>query len=463
MAQASSQADHVPRELSNVATRAASLGLAGVVLCLAAFSIFGAYSVQTQLARAQHQDSLHTRYDLAIFAIQAEDASVVEFLLDPTTQRRAAMNAATNEFIDAMNEIEVYGGDVDSLLVNDVMAIHNRYVGAAAQVIEAFDAGHAAEARRIELEDADPIFESMRTRIEASSDVRAAQASAAFGTLQATARWLLLESPVVFAVGFGLLFILWRILADAERATRKTYREIEQLSRLRSEFVSIVSHEFRTPLTGIQGFSEMMRDENMSLPEMREYAGDINKDARRLARLITDMLDLDRMESGRMTLNSVAVDLNRIVVDTAALFRLSAADHPIHLDLDTDLPELQSDPDRLTQVVTNLVSNAIKYSPSGGAVELRTEQSADAVTLTVTDHGMGIATEQLEKIFDRYSRVENAETRSIQGTGLGLPIVRQIVQLCKGRVWATSESGEGSVFHVELPLQDTDSLVPLAG
>ena len=163
-----------------------------------------------------------------------------------------------------------------------------------------------------------------------------------------------------------------------------------------------------------------------------------------------------------MTLNSEPVDLNRIVAETAAQFRLNAADHPIELELDTRLRELVGDADRLTQVVTNLLSNAIKYSPTGGAVELRTERAEKTVVLTVTDHGMGIAEEHLEKIFDRYSRLETTETRAIQGTGLGLPIVRQIVQMCSGRVWATSEAGRGSVFHVELPLMEAISQGPSA-
>jgi signal transduction histidine kinase len=205
-----------------------------------------------------------------------------------------------------------------------------------------------------------------------------------------------------------------------------------------------------------------MRDEELTLPDMREYAGDINKDARRLARLITDMLDLDRMESGQMTLHSEPVDLNRIVTDAATYFRLSAADHPIELHLDAALHDFLGDSDRLTQVVTNLVSNAIKYSPAGGVIELRTVRDEGAVTLTVADHGMGIPAAHLEKIFDRYSRVETAETRVIQGTGLGLPIVRQIVQLCGGKVWATSESGHGSVFHVQLPLLEGATPAPLA-
>ena len=446
------QADHVPREASPLMTRAASLGLAAVVVCLAAFSILGAYRMQTQIARAQQEESARASYENAIVAIRAEDSSVVEYLLDPSPGRRAALGEATNALIDSINAIEVHGSEADSQLAKGVMSVHDRYVAASTRLVDAVVIGDPAEARRIELVDAKPAFDAMRSQIDAAANVRATEAFSALTELQATARWILIESPVVFAIGFGLLFGLWRILEQSHRAARETYRQIEQLSKLRSEFVSIVSDEFRTPLTGIQGFSEMMRDENLTIPEMREYAGDINKDARRLARLITDMLDLDRMESGRMTLNSEPVDLNRIVAETAAQFRLSAADHPIALDLDEGLRGLVGDSDRLTQVVTNLLSNAIKYSPSGGAVELRTERAEKTVTLTVTDHGMGIAAEHLEKIFDRYSRLETTETRAIQGTGLGLPIVRQIVQMCEGKVWATSESGQGSVFHVQLPL-----------
>jgi len=449
-------------EASNRATRLATAGLAAVVLCLAAVSIFAAYTMQTQVGRAKHDEALHSRYGEAILAIHAEDSSMVEYLLNPSAQRRVEMNAATNGLIDAINAIEIFGGDADSDVAKGVMAVHDEYVAVSARVVGAIDAGDADEGLRIELFEVDPLFAAMTAQIQAATDDRATAALTTFAELQSTARWILIESPVIFLVGFGLLFGLWRILERAHRATRETYREIEQLSKLRSEFVSIVSHEFRTPLTGIQGFSEMMRDETLSMPEMREFAGDINKDARRLARLITDMLDLDRMESGRMTLNAEPVDLNRIVSETAAQFRLSGADHPIELHLDPSLHRMLGDPDRLTQVVTNLVSNAIKYSPAGGAVELRTERSGKAVTLTVTDHGIGIAPDQLEKVFDRYSRIDTTQTRTIQGTGLGLPIVRQIVQLSEGTVWATSELGQGSVFHVRLPIVEAARPAPLA-
>ena len=451
----------VARETSTRATRAASLGVAGVVACLAAFSIFAAYTTQTQVARTEQLLLLRDKQADVAFAISAEGTAEVEYLLDNSVENTALLSATTKAVFDAIYAIAA-GDEQDRQLAADLIALHTQKRVAYEQLQIAVAAGDHEEARRIDLAVVDPIFGAIHDRLTEGRDYHEQEAQLALSTLRGTARWTLLLTPMVFAIGFGLMLLLWRILEGYHRATRKTYREIEQLSKLRSEFVSIVSHEFRTPLTGIQGFSELIRDEELTPAETREYAGDINKDARRLARLITDMLDLDRMESGRMTLNTEPVDLNRIVTNTAAQFRLSATSHPIDLHLDERLPVLMGDSDRLTQVINNLVSNAIKYSPAGGPIELRTERAERTVLLTVRDHGMGIPAEQLEKIFDRYSRVETTETRAIQGTGLGLPIVRQIVQLSEGQVWATSESGQGSVFYVELPLLEVATPAPLA-
>ncbi len=241
-------------------------------------------------------------------------------------------------------------------------------------------------------------------------------------------------------------------LAAALAAQQAANAELQRLNRAKSEFVSIVSHEFRTALTGIQGFSEMMRDEDFTLEEMKEYAGDINKDAQRLNRMITEMLDLDRMESGRMTLNVSAVDLNQLIAEAAERARPNAPAHPIRLDLDPSLPPLPGDRDKLTQVLTNLVNNAVKYSPEGGDIVLRSLREDGIAHVQVQDHGMGIPPEALEKVFERFSRIESGTSRYIQGTGLGLPIVRQIVQMHGGRAWAESIPGEGSTFQFTLPL-----------
>ncbi len=239
--------------------------------------------------------------------------------------------------------------------------------------------------------------------------------------------------------------------AEAFEQQRAAVVELERLNRAKSDFVSIVSHEFRTPLTGIQGFSEMMQSEDLTLAEMREYAGDINKDAHRLNRMITEMLDLDKMESGRMEIHREPVDLNAIVSEAADRLRPNAPDHPLSLRLDPMVGEMSGDRDKLTQVLTNLLSNAVKYSPNGGEIVVSTRVEGNAAHIVVRDHGMGIPKKALETIFERYGRVESLATRHIQGTGLGLPIVRQIVQLHGGAVWVESTVGEGSVFHVTLP------------
>jgi signal transduction histidine kinase len=239
--------------------------------------------------------------------------------------------------------------------------------------------------------------------------------------------------------------------AEAFEQQRAAVIELERLNRAKSDFVSIVSHEFRTPLTGIQGFSEMMQSEELTLDEMREYAGDINKDAHRLNRMITEMLDLDKMESGRMEIHREPVDLNAIVNEAADRMRPNAPEHPLSLRLDPLVGEVSGDRDKLTQVMANLLSNAVKYSPNGGEIVVSTRVEGSAVHVVVRDHGMGIPKGALETIFERYGRVESLATRHIQGTGLGLPIVRQIVQLHGGAVWVESTVGEGSVFHVTLP------------
>lgn len=229
--------------------------------------------------------------------------------------------------------------------------------------------------------------------------------------------------------------------------------ELDRLNRVKSDFVSMVSHEFRTALTGIQGFSEMMRDEDFSIEEMKEFAADINSDAKRLNRMITEMLDLDRMESGRLQLRLEEVDLAALLAEVAERFRPDAPTHPIVLGIDDELPAITGDRDKLVQVFTNLLSNAVKYSPAGGDVAITACQSDEAVRVSVRDRGIGIPVDRLESIFERYQRVDTRETRGIKGTGLGLPIVRQIVQLHGGRAWAESTVGQGTTIHLVVPIQ----------
>ena len=236
------------------------------------------------------------------------------------------------------------------------------------------------------------------------------------------------------------------------RQQRLALANLMRLNKAKSDFVSVVSHEFRTPLTGIMGFSEMIRDEELTSAETKDFANDINKDANRLSRMITEMLDLDRMESGRMEADRRQIDLAEILRETSARQGANAPAHNVVLTIAPLLPKIWADRDRITQVLTNLISNAIKYSPDGGEVEVGADVQNDMAHVWVRDHGMGIPTASLEDVFERYSRLQNTKTRTIQGTGLGLPIVREICKMHGGQAWAESTLGEGSTFHVTLPI-----------
>ena len=241
-------------------------------------------------------------------------------------------------------------------------------------------------------------------------------------------------------------------LAEALESQRGANTDLEKLDRTKTEFLSIVSHEFRTALTGIQGFSELIRDGGLEPDELRAYGGYIFKDADRINRLIGDMLDLDRMESGRMSMRTGDVDVNEVLTEAVARAAPSASTVEFKADLDPRLPIVAGDRDRLIQVVSNLVNNAIKYSPDGGTVTLSTRAEGGFALVSVTDTGLGIPPDEIGHVFERFRRVRSGAAQSIPGTGLGLAIVKQIVEMHGGRIWVESAVGHGTAFHFTVPL-----------
>jgi PAS domain S-box-containing protein len=241
-------------------------------------------------------------------------------------------------------------------------------------------------------------------------------------------------------------------LAEALEAQRAAIANLEKLDTTKSEFLSIVSHEFRTALTGIQGFSELIRDGGLEPDEVRAYGGYIFNDADRVNRLIGDMLDLDRMESGRMTMRAADVDVNDILMEAIARASTSTVTVEFKSDLDPRLPIVAGDRDRLIQVVSNLVNNAVKYSPEGGTVTLTSRVEGKYALISITDTGIGIPADEIGHVFERFRRVRSGAAQSIPGTGLGLTIVKQIVEMHGGKIWVESAVGHGSSFHFTIPL-----------
>lgn len=221
--------------------------------------------------------------------------------------------------------------------------------------------------------------------------------------------------------------------------------------RLKDEFVSTVSHELRTPLTSIRGFAELLLARPFAPEQQREFVTIIHRETLRLTQLINDFLDLQRIESGRQVYQMALVDLEPLLRETLALFQGDAT-HPLHLDAPEPLPAVEADADRIRQILTNLLSNAVKFSPHGGAVTVGARHEGAHVVVSVADQGVGIPAEAIPHLFSKFFRVDNQATRSVGGTGLGLALVKDIVEAHHGRVWVESVYGQGSTVWFTLPV-----------
>ncbi|MBA2520001.1 MAG: PAS domain S-box protein [Chloroflexia bacterium] len=227
---------------------------------------------------------------------------------------------------------------------------------------------------------------------------------------------------------------------------------LAQLNATKSEFVATISHEFRTPLTSIQGFSELLDSAELTPDEVRTFARAINQNALRLGRMIGNVLDLESLEAGHQQISRAPLSLNQLVVRVLDVMQALTAGHRIVTRFDPALPDIHGDADLMERVVINLVSNAVKYSPAGSSpIMLTTGLRHGDVELTVADAGLGVPAEHRETIFARYGRIARPEQVGIEGTGLGLPIARHILEIHNGRIWVEANSPTGSIFHVVLP------------
>lgn len=249
------------------------------------------------------------------------------------------------------------------------------------------------------------------------------------------------------------------------RPNNKTNKNID---KVQMEFVSTVSHELRTPLTSIKGFSETLLKtwDKLSTDVKRKYLTIIKEQSERLSRLVEDLLAVSRLESQSYKPTIRSINLRNIVLKVYETLESKSANHKIVVNIEDDIPLIKADPDRLEQILTNLIDNAIKYSPGGGTVTVCSTaitndyKIKDKVKIEVSDQGIGIPEGDLPKIFTKFGRLDNPLTRQAQGTGLGLFITKSLVLSLKGEITVSSKPGE-TVFTVILPAEIPSDAIPL--
>jgi signal transduction histidine kinase len=243
-----------------------------------------------------------------------------------------------------------------------------------------------------------------------------------------------------------------RLFRELERKSR----ELEAASRHKSEFLANMSHELRTPLNAVLGYAELIQDGIYGevSAKMQGVLERVQQNGRHLLGLINDVLDLSKIEAGQLTLSPVDYSLRELVLDVVSATEALAAEKKLTLEVDVppDLPRGRGDERRITQVLLNLVSNAIKFTEAG-VVSIRAKVEDGSFLVAVSDTGVGIAPEDRERIFQEFQQVDSSSTRRKGGTGLGLAIAKRIVELHGGRIWVESMPGQGSTFAFTLPLR----------
>jgi len=259
---------------------------------------------------------------------------------------------------------------------------------------------------------------------------------------------------------------LEELIAERTQDLQKANEELTRLDMVKTNFFSMINHEMRTPLTAIAGYTELLLIRTPLSGDQAQMLHAIKKNSQRLLDLVNNILDLSRLEEGRLVVVPEAMEVLPVVEQSLVAIRPMAEAKRMFINVDVAprLPKIWGDPKRVNQILVNLLSNSIKYTPDTGTVTIsaRIAETAEEVLMSVADTGIGIPADHLPHIFERFSRVERAETQHTVGTGLGLSIVKGLVEAHGGRIRAESEEGSGTCFTFTLPLAQPSALEDLS-
>ena len=247
-------------------------------------------------------------------------------------------------------------------------------------------------------------------------------------------------------------------IQDRTKELAHALEELKKISKAKTDFVSAVSHELRTPLTSIKGYASILITGKIGAlpPEVKERLEKINKHSDNLVKLINDLLDISRIESGRVEMNFTKHNIASIVENIRDLLMPQVSKKNIQLKINIPkLPDIPVDNSQIERVFINLLSNAIKFTPENGTIMIDAELKDQSVLFKISDNGIGIKEEEIPKLFQEFYRIDNEINQNVKGTGLGLVLVKNIIEAHQGKIWLTSKTGSGTTFYFTLPINHT--------
>ena len=478
------------------------------VKLLAAFLVMVVLLIVVGAAGLQVLSGVNRRAE-DLVKLQRKIAAYRQLQHDTTSQLysvASALNVPEERTLEAtLRQLNQFGYDLDRLqfiakdeveLLGQVREDYEKFIGVVTRVIELIRSGKVAEGRDRQLKEAGPLadrLERVTNQLVNKAEADMVASIEAGESAYIASRW----TVVGFAIGsIGLALVLgyaisWSVIDPVARMDARLreiaagdfsrhvqvgnrdelgtlaanlnrmsdelgrlYEQIEAANRHKSEFLANMSHELRTPLNAIIGFSDVLLERTFGdvNPKQEQYVSIILTSGRHLLSLINDILDLSKIEAGRMELELTTFDLALAIENTVTLVRDRAARHDqnLVLDLAPDLGEYVGDERKSKQILLNLLSNAVKFTPDGGRIGVRAARTDDAVEISVSDTGIGIAPEDQEAVFEEFRQVGTAD-KKVEGTGLGLALSRKFIELHGGRIWVESEVGKGSTFRFTLP------------
>lgn len=457
--------------MPKIVTRLASVGLVFVLFFLTSFSLWVAFINHEAVIEVAHSTYLNNLFERAHYAVGQEESLERNYRLEARPTIFLSHQAAAADLEAALAEVRANGEPKDQALVDEIMVLHQSYLSAMNRLFEAVDAKDMPLAEKIDGEEADLLCIKIAELVNQAAQNHQNEALSYLAELNRTQQLIFISTPIVFVIGMVLIiFFLFLLrtyrrqmvqdklvneaLQVANQSISRALAKEKELNELKSRFVSMTSHEFRTPLTAISVIADILKHKSPGEKEADklELLRGIQSSVTNMTRLLDDVLLISKSETGKLDSQPALLDLTQFCTGLVEELQLSTGNKRT-ITFISSPPHITGwmDERLLQQTLANLLSNAIKYSPEGSPVYFEVIGQADQVVFKIKDQGIGIPEADQSQLFESFHRAGNVG--NIPGTGLGLAIAKNTVDLLGGQITFSSHLGVGTTFVICLPLK----------